>query len=109
MFLVQGFASVALGQHAQITVAMISILCVDCVVSLGSHIKWNQNAENDAEDPAGDTEGAHIFGSFSLKLCPPGVTGNDDHLKDTQEEDGANGHISANSLNVKSKCASKSP
>ena len=104
VFLVQGFTSVALGQHAQITVAMISILCVDCVVSLGSHIKWNQNAENDAEDPAGDTEGAHIFGSFSLKLCPPGVTGNDDHLKDTQEEDGANGHISADSEHKKQVC-----
>ena len=70
VFLVQGFTSVALGQHAQITVAMIYIVCVDCVVPLGSHIKWNQNTENDAEDPAGDTEGAHIFGSFALKLCP---------------------------------------
>ncbi|XP_055409571.1 uncharacterized protein LOC129632145 isoform X8 [Bubalus kerabau] len=72
-----------------------------------SHLKWKQNTENHAEDPAEDTEGAHIFGSFSLKLCPPGVTGNDDHLKGTQEEDAANGHISANSWNGKSKCASK--
>lgn len=86
---------------------MIYILWVDCVIPLGSHLKWNQNTENHAEDPAEDTEGAHIFGSFSLKLCPPGVTGNDDHLKGTQEEDGANGHISADSWNMKNKCASK--
>lgn len=86
---------------------MIYILWVDCVIPLGSHLKWNQNTENHAEDPAEDTEGAHIFGSFSIKLYLREVTGNNDHLKGTQEEDGANGHISADSWNMKSKCASK--
>ena len=55
------------GSTPQITVAMIYILCVDCVVPLGSHLKWNQNTEKHAEDPAEDTEGAHIVWSQLFK------------------------------------------
>lgn len=52
-------------------------------------------------------EGAHVPGSFSLKLWPPGVPGTDpDDLTDTQAAGGANGYVSAPSVNIRSEFAS---
>ena len=87
---------------------MIYVPYTGCVVQSVTCINRDRNIEHHVQDPAEDTEGAQVPGSFSLKLCPPGVPGTDhDHLKDTQDAGGANGHIPAHFLNVKKKFASK--
>ena len=83
-------------------------VCEVFVAQISSHIHSICNIYQHVHDLAQDNWRGNQLQSFHFKLCPPGGLGTDgDGLEDTQEDNGANGHTSAHSMNISGKFACK--